>query len=1475
MRYLSYFSKILLIFTVFMLLPLSSFASTFERRVATGMDDVEEAASGSVYTGSSDLELIYDSYAGQDNQTIGLRFQNILLPPGATITNAYIEFEVDETANIDPCTLLIAGHDISDAPAFTTSIDNVSSRTRTTATIVWSPGDWNTTSAKKQTANISSIVQELVNVGGWSSGNSMVFMIAGTGRRIAEAYEGESSNAALLHVEYTTASTPFIDITPAGALGASSYVGSNAAPGSFLLTNSGTATLDYTITDDVAWVSCSPTSGTLTAGASVMVNVTYNNSALATGTHEGHITITDTSGTSPNSPFEYDVSLLVQAIPTGSSCGDVPIYAENLVNPGILVLMDVSSSMTAQMSIANPAGNPQTPDISSIVQEIVNQGTWADGNSMAFIFKGSGERVAEAYDGSSSSAPLLHVDYDDGGVPGTVDIRVSQSSDDAEENAGTGSMYLNSSDLELIYDGHDQVVGVRYQNVNVPPGATITNAYIEFVIDESNTGVTNLAIYGELTGNAGTFTSTGSNISGRTMTGASVAWNSIPDWGGATTEARYVIGRNVISELVEDQEISWGYGTWAFSGYAGPGCDPAWTTNDPYGGNTDLYTKVRAGIQQRDDAETTALKTTIEATVTTSGTPLGPSLLAAREYFAGNKIDDTGTYYNSTLTCQPKFVIDVTDGLGYACHTSVDIVEAYTNLLADDGISVVAVGFGIDSATQVQKIAEVANARGNATDNLFALHDEIAGVGQPFIAQSGAALKAALETITSSIKAQLFYGAAPAPTTSIDYGTFVITAQFNAADWSGDLIAIAYDPITGALHDCVDISSNPTCDPALIVGDCTCWTASDVLPVAYKDNAWTVSGSLSTPVGTATGPAIPYIDATLPGDNYICKSFGDIIKSTPIIIESPRKYHAFDNYRVYKYGSASSRDPLVYVSANDGALHVLHMTTGAEKYRFYPEAVHGTLNSAGGDPSYDACNAGEYCHRYLVDGSPVVADIFKGTSFVTYSGPDIDDSAWRTMLVNGLGLGGPAYFALDITSGNSIDISDTNPLTATTYLWQFTDTELGQAISDPSIEHVTDSADDANFGGWAVYFGSGYSESSNPVVQESKESYLFGIEAYTMDDLWLDIPVTGSPMNRIKMEEDNSLTYFGQTAEFSIGETVTGSLSGATGVITDNDDDGAAGTIEMDTISGTFLAGEDLTGSSGGVALAEGPLHSAYLNDALSTPLIADINYNSIAETLYTGSLYGRMFRVSNISKEETPTVSVVFDIGNKDRNTPIRASADFAYSTVDDIIWLYFGTGKFEEALDKVNTEQQYFIGMKDDLSAPVTLSTLGDLVGLSAATVTDTSSGDDFRVINGTNANKDPWYISLLTGGIPSERVISKPLVVGGVVFFTTFIPDNDICAGNGEAWLYALDYNTGLPPTEPVFDVNGDLQFDANDVIDDGTGSQIPAGIYIGRGLPTSPVLEDKILFVTTTELPGSGLPINLPKLKAKLKSWRDSL
>jgi hypothetical protein len=53
----------------------------------------------------------------------------------------------------------------------------------------------------------------------------------------------------------------------------------------------------------------------------------------------------------------------------------------------------------------------QTPDLKTILQQIVNRGDWASGNAVVIIVEGSGKRVAASYEGSAAGAPTLHVEY--------------------------------------------------------------------------------------------------------------------------------------------------------------------------------------------------------------------------------------------------------------------------------------------------------------------------------------------------------------------------------------------------------------------------------------------------------------------------------------------------------------------------------------------------------------------------------------------------------------------------------------------------------------------------------------------------------------------------------------------------------------------------------------------------------------------------------------------------------------------------------------------------------------------------------------------------------------------------------------------------------------------------------------------------------------------------------------------------------
>lgn len=173
-------------------------------RVSTDNDDAEESnSSGSVDLSSSDLELINDG--GRDPQTVGIRFQDIAIPAGATITNATIEFETDVT-DTEPASLVFHGEAADNPGPFTSATGDITLRPLTAASVSWDDVlPWNTINEKHQTPDLSPIVQELVDRDGWASGNALVFLVTGSGERTAESFDGEEPAAPLLFVEFCPA----------------------------------------------------------------------------------------------------------------------------------------------------------------------------------------------------------------------------------------------------------------------------------------------------------------------------------------------------------------------------------------------------------------------------------------------------------------------------------------------------------------------------------------------------------------------------------------------------------------------------------------------------------------------------------------------------------------------------------------------------------------------------------------------------------------------------------------------------------------------------------------------------------------------------------------------------------------------------------------------------------------------------------------------------------------------------------------------------------------------------------------------------------------------------------------------------------------------------------------------------------------------------------------------------------------------
>ncbi len=110
-------------------------------------------------------------------------------------------------------------------------------------------------------------------------------------------------------------------------------------------------------------------------------------------------------------------------------------------------------------------------------------------------------------------------------------------------------------------------------------------------------------------------------------------------------------------------------------------------------------------------------------------------------------------------------------------------------------------------------------------------------------------------------------------------------------------------------------------------------------------------------------------------------------------------------------------------------------------------------------------------------------------------------------------------------------------------------------------------------------------------------------------------------------------------------------------------------------------------------------------------------------------------------------------------------------------------------------------------------------------------------------------------------------------------------NVCAGAGETWVFAIDYQSGLAETVPIFDLNKDGKFNDDDLIKIDGEKIVPIGIKVGRGKGSHPVLHKDTLFITTTgdgdDGGGGGNDeegffaqrVNLPEKRVRLESWKN--
>ena len=131
----------------------------------------------------------------------------------------------------------------------------------------------------------------------------------------------------------------------------------------------------------------------------------------------------------------------------------------------------------------------------------------------------------------------------------------------AEEQVQTGSMYLDSSDLELPFDdGDEQLVGIVFPSVGLDSSSVIIAARLVFGVDEVNEESgqpVTLRIYGEKSSSATQPSPAINDLSSRPHTTATVEW--LPESSTEEHELLYSPDiSSIVQEIVGQEGWAWG-----------------------------------------------------------------------------------------------------------------------------------------------------------------------------------------------------------------------------------------------------------------------------------------------------------------------------------------------------------------------------------------------------------------------------------------------------------------------------------------------------------------------------------------------------------------------------------------------------------------------------------------------------------------------------------------------------------------------------------------------------------------------------------------------------------------------------------------------------------------------------------------------------------------------------------------------------
>ncbi len=314
---------------------------------------------------------------------------------------------------------------------------------------------------------------------------------------------------------------------------------------------------------------------------------------------------------------------------------------------------------------------------------------------------------------------------------------------------------------------------------------------------------------------------------------------------------------------------------------------------------------------------------------------------------------------------------------------------------------------------------------------------------------------------------------------SLSSATRLYEAAFSNSDWTGHLYA--YDLETANNEGTV---KNEKWDAATVIGRAgrSIFTYNSTL-ATNRGKAFTWA-NLNTAqqnalkAGDSTAIAqkrLAWLQGSASDEGGLLRTrssiLGDIVRSSPLYKGHLTNYgYAYlagaesSSYTAFLTNKRNDAEKVVFVGANDGALHAFNANDGSELFAYIPNEVFPNLANVS-NPNYGCKTAGCLPHESFVDGPLSLGDAYF-------------NNRWHTVLLGTLGKGGKGVFALDVTDSNSFSASDV--------LWELSVTQAPSNASD-FANHMGNSLPAASVvrlpnNEWAAIIANGYDSANHQAV---------------------------------------------------------------------------------------------------------------------------------------------------------------------------------------------------------------------------------------------------------------------------------------------------------------------------------------------------------------------------------------------------------